>query len=80
MLSMYNINININNTIQISSLCDRDISFAGSAFCGSWQSCEYLLKTLLMNQLICCLGIIHERQSKSWQSCTKRVKNIEKMH
>ena len=38
------------------------------------------LKTLLMNQLICCLGIIHERQSKSWQSCTKRVKNIEKMH
>ena len=39
-----------------------------------------VLKTLLMNQVRCCLGIIHERQSKSWQSCTKRVKNIEKMH
>ena len=41
---------------------------------------KYLLKALLMDQLICCLGIIHERQSKTWQSCTKRVKNIEKMH
>ena len=41
---------------------------------------KYILKALLMNKWICCLGIIHERQSKTWQSCTKRVKNIEKMH